>query len=150
MSPPTFIHLNLDWNAEPNAPDLKIEAKGSTMCLSFYLNSFAYEAVEGEVGLLTFHDCSRWRWDATNDHAWFAGEGRYAGVAPTWGEFYEVLDDEPLMEGRDWEVISTGSEKDRHFLFYFRDETIECMASNWTLERKEGGGAMTALGSSAP
>lgn len=150
MSPPAFIHLNLDWNAEPNAPELRIEAKGSTVRLSFYLNSFAYEAVEGEVGVLTFHECSRWRWDATNDHAWFAGEGRYAGVAPSWGEFYEVLGDEPLIEGQDWEVISTGSERDRHFLFYFRDETIECMASNWTLERREGEGAMTAMGTSAP
>lgn len=38
MSQLTFLHLNPDWNAEPNAPALKVAVEGSTVMLSFFLN----------------------------------------------------------------------------------------------------------------
>ena len=131
----TFVHLNHGWNAEPNAPSLKVAVIGETVTLSFYLNPFAYDAAENEIGRLAFTGCSRWRWGSTNDHAWFAGEGRFSGQAPQWGEFYEILGDDPSMSKLDWEVISPDRADRRHFLFYFRDETIECIAADWSLDR---------------
>jgi hypothetical protein len=136
MSNLTFLHLNTDWNAEPNAPSLKVDVSGDTVELSFYLNPFSYKADEGEVGRVRFSGCSRWRWDATNDHAWFDGKGRFSQHAPQWGEFYEITGSDPTADGLDWEVITPDRLDARHFLFYFRDEAIECIAADWSLTRE--------------
>lgn len=39
----TFERLNLDWNTEPNAPEVKIDVCGNDVILEFYLNSFRYQ-----------------------------------------------------------------------------------------------------------
>lgn len=139
MSQLTFLHLNPDWNAEPNAPTLTVGVEGTTVTLSFQLNPFAHIAAEDETGQLVFSGCSRWRWDSTNDEAWFSGNGRLSGQAPKWGEFYEILGDDPLTDGLDWEILSQDKPGARHFLFYFRDDTIECIAEEWRLIRESPG-----------
>jgi hypothetical protein len=139
MSGIAFVHLNPDWNAEPNAPEPAVAVAGDTLELSFRLNSFAYQARPGEIGRLRFRRCSRWRRDDTNDEAWFAGRGRFAGEAPAWGEFYEILGEDPSGDSLRWHVLSAGGEGDRHFLFYLRDETFECLAADWTFERRPAG-----------
>jgi len=136
MSQLTFLHLNPDWNAEPNAPHLKVAVEGSTVVLSFYLNPFAYEATEGEIGRVVFKGCSRWRWDTTNDEAWSSGKGRFSREAPKWGEFYEIVGEDVSVEDQEWEVISQNDAKRRHFLFFFRDDAIECIADDWALVRE--------------
>ncbi|AZN99244.1 hypothetical protein EJ066_20095 [Mesorhizobium sp. M9A.F.Ca.ET.002.03.1.2] len=140
MSALSFRHLNLDWNAEPNAPDVELTVEGNTVQLTFRLNPWAYDASKGEKGTLRFIGCSRWRWDSTNDHAWFAGEGLYAGNAPKWGEFYEVIGDSRPTSEHDWEVLSPDGPKSRQFLFYFRDEAIEVISEDWSLSRQMSGG----------
>jgi hypothetical protein len=136
MTDLTFLHLNTDWNAEPNDPAPKVTVQGATVTLSFYLNPFAFEARKDEVGQVLFTGCSRWRWDATNDDAWFSGEGRFSGKAPAWGEFYEIVGDDPSIDNQDWEIIAADRKSGRHFLFYFRDEAIECVADDWALVRE--------------
>lgn len=110
MSDLTFLRLNTDWNAEPNAPELSVAVDGSTVDLSFYLNPFAYHANEDEMARLIFTRCSRWRRDGTNDEGWFAGRGRFAKVAPAWGEFYELRGVDSSIEAQDWKVISPDEE----------------------------------------
>lgn len=136
MSNLSFLHLNPDWNADPNGPSLDLTFSGTVAKLSFLLNYHAYKAVKGETATIRFIDCSRWRWDATNDHAWFEGSGRFSGEAPKWGEFYEVVGEDKLGKDLDWEIISPDVPAARHFLFYFRDETIECIAADWSIERE--------------
>lgn len=136
MRPLSFRHLNPDWNAEPNAPDVELTVEGKTVQLTFLLNSWAYDATEGEMGTLRFVGCSRWRWDSTNDHAWFEGKDLYSRQAPKWGEFYEVIGDNRPIEEDDWEVLSPDGPKSRQFLFYFRDDTIEVVAEDWSLARQ--------------
>jgi hypothetical protein len=136
---PDFLRLNPDWNAEPNAPHPRVQVSGSTLVLRFLLNPWAYPADEGKVGCLKFTGCSRWHWDATNDHAWYAGTGRYAGSAPEWGEYYEIVGEDPEREGSgDWNRIACEPD-DRHFLFYLRDETFECFARSWSFRRESRG-----------
>jgi hypothetical protein len=146
----SFIHLNPNWNAEPNAPTIRVEVNGSMLRVWFDLNTYAYEAQKDEVGLLTFDGCSRWRWDETNDHAWYQGQGRFARQAPKWGEFYEVIGDDRAVSRLDWEVVTPDAKAPRHFIFYFRDGAIECLASDWKLERECGDAAMAALRSRTP
>jgi hypothetical protein len=135
MADLSFQHLNTDWNAEPNAPDVELAVEGSTVRLSFRLNPWDYSAEPGEIATLRFLGCSRFRWDATNDHAWFAGEGLYSGQAPKWGEFYEVIGDTRVTEVEDWNVLSADLPASRQFLFYFRDAAIEIVAQEWSLTR---------------
>lgn len=133
-----FAHLNPDWNANPNAPSIELHFRDGVAELTFLLNGWAYEARDGESATIRFANCSRWNWDATNDHAWFAGEGCYAKQAPKWGEFYEVEGEAKLGGNVDWECISADLPNARHFLFYFRDETLEFMATDWSLTRQIG------------
>lgn len=129
----TFIQLNEAWDAEPNAPSTKVRFNEGAAELSFLLNSWRQKADIKEFATVRFTNCSRWNWDATNDHAWFAGEGRYAKQAPKWGEFYEVVGEETLGGAIDWEIRSADPANARHFLFYFRDETLEFIATDWSI-----------------
>jgi len=130
---PTFLKLNADWNAEPNAPAPEIEQSGGAIVLRFYLNH-----VEEDVGALIFVGCSRWRLGPTNDEGWYMGQCRYSRTAPAWGEFYEVIGDDPKRDApNDWHPIAPDATGDRHFLFYMRDNTFECMAADWSFKQDE-------------
>lgn len=136
MGGPTFQRLNLDWNAEPNAPDVLVDASGGQVRIEFYLNPFAYRAEADEIGRLTFEQCSAWRLGSTNDEGWRRGQCRYSRSAPAWGEFYELSGpDDRSHEPSDWRRPTPLGAGDRHFLFYLRDETFECFASRWMFER---------------
>jgi hypothetical protein len=78
----------------------------------------------------------KFRLGPTNDEAWYLGKCRYSRLAPAWGEFYEIMGPDPLIDAvDDWKVVGTSSSKaNRHFLFYLRDSTFEAVAEDWTLE----------------
>lgn len=136
MSDVTFIHLNPDWNAEPNAPDSRVRVVGDKVELSFDLNPWAYTAEEGERATLLFSVVSKWRLGSTNDEGWYRGQCRYSSIAPAWGEFYELTGNDALRDRPyDWHFINRPSEDSRHFLFYLRDNTFECLAKEWSLRR---------------
>lgn len=143
-----FLKLNTDWNAEPNSPDPQLRVEGNDVILSFLLNGFIYPRFnEGDVAELRFHDCCRYRLGRTNDEGWYRGQCRFSGIAPAWGEFYEVTGDlkldcsPPDWDGRSRELewknngeVRTGL---RHYLFYLRDETFECDATSWSINMVE-------------
>ena len=63
------------------------------------------------------------------------GQCRYSHIAPEWGEFYEVTGDLQMEKcPNDWIDVGPPQKRNRHFLFYFRDETFECDAMDWKLE----------------
>ncbi len=132
----TFTKLNEDWNAEPNAPNPKIEVAGKDILLSFYLNPFQFpQFEEDDVGVIHFKNCSRYRLGPENDEGWYLGQCRFSKLAPAWGEFYEVSGDLKLAEcPSDWKAISPEVGDTRHFLFYFRDDMFECDAQEWQFE----------------
>ena len=135
MSALAFEHLNLDWNAEPNAPQPVVMVSGADVRVAFYLNPWAYLADEGERGRLIFKDCTRWRLGETNDEGWYRGQCRYSKIAPGWGEFYELTgSDDQQPWPTDWQELAASASRQRHFLFYFRDETFECFAATWSFE----------------
>lgn len=132
LNKPAFLKLNIDWNAQPNAPFPEIITASSSIRLRFYLNPRIYKAKDGQKGTVTFANCSRWRLGNTNDEGWYRGQCRYSRIAPEWGEFYELIgDDDCRDEPQDWVWNASPSLGQRHFLFYFRDETFECFSSDW-------------------
>jgi hypothetical protein len=132
----TFRLLSEGWNADPNSPEPVVTSSGHSLLLRFSLNYFLFEQfAEGDVGILRFVDCSRYRLGETNDEGWYRGQCRYSRSAPAWGEFYELSGDDPhLEEPKDWRIIATGKTAGRHFLFYLRDHTFECIAADWAFE----------------
>lgn len=149
-----FVKLQLGqgWVADPNAPEPQVSVEASSANVRFRsyrvvddkkptgilrvlgLFSKPSSKFEGTRGTLRFAGCSRWRWDSTNDHEWYKadGHGRYSGVAPRWGEFYELIGPDPDRDAVSWEKIGADTASSRHFLYYFRDETLEFMAEDWS------------------
>lgn len=149
-----FVKLQLGqgWVADPNAPEPQVSVEASSANVRFRsyrvvddnkpkgilraLDVFSKPGSKFEEtrGTLRFAGCSRWRWDSTNDHEWYKadGHGRYSGVAPRWGEFYELIGPDPDRDAVSWEEIGADTASSRHFLYYFRDETLEFMAEDWS------------------
>lgn len=149
-----FVKLQLGqgWVADPNAPEPQVSVEASSANVRFRsyrvvddkkptgirraLALFSKSSSEFEEtrGTLRFAGCSRWRWDSTNDHEWYKadGHGRNSGVAPRWGEFYELIGPDPDRDAVSWEKIGADTVSSRHFLYYFRDETLEFMAEDWS------------------
>ena len=135
MDEPVFVKLNDGWNAEPNDPDEDVLVQGDTATLSFFLNPWAYAADESQRGRLVFTGCKRWRLGPTNDEGWYRGICRYSGVAPGWCEFYEIEGpDSKMDQPPDWQDVQSDHPGKRHFLFYMRDRTFECIAADWSFE----------------
>ena len=133
----TFVRLNADWNAEPNAPDPRVRVEGPDVVLEFVANHHRFRRFADEQRIsVRFRSATRYRLGPTNDEGWTRGQCRFSRIAPAWGEFYEVDGDLKLDEAPGgW--ISLGpslAPPRRHFLFYLRDETFECSAEDWALE----------------
>ena len=65
------------------------------------------------------------------------GKCRFSKLAPQWGEFYQLAgDSDILLAPNDWSVVQpeTGGGSMEHYLFYFKDETFECVARSWEVE----------------
>ena len=129
-----FRKLNEGWNAEPNAPDLKVKLEGQTLELRFLLNPWQFpDYAEGQYGRVVFTGVTCCRLGSTNDEGWYRGQCRFSRLAPAWGEFYEVGGDLLLEKSpNDWiQVVGSDSGHNNHYLFYFRDQTFECDADEW-------------------
>lgn len=132
----SFEKLNHGWNAEPNAPNPRFNVHGEDLLLTFVVNPFIYhDFAEEDVGILRFTRCEQYRLGPTNDEGWYRGQCRFSKLAPKWGDFYEVKGDSSLLEEPiDWRVLKARSGNARHFLFYFRDNTFECVAEECLIE----------------
>ncbi len=130
---PVFHHLNTGWNAAPNTPNPRVALEDRDLLVTFAPNRYQFRRYEGVQDIaLRFWDCSRYRVTAVNDHGWYGQHCRFSGLAPAWGEFYEITGN--TRDGLDttpW-VEAAGS-GERHFHFYFRDEALEVKAGDWTV-----------------
>jgi hypothetical protein len=133
-----FIKLNVGWDAEPNAPMPTLEVfKHSAMVrLSFYLNSFIHDDVDEEdKGILEFINCYKYRIGFTNDEGFYSGQCRFSKTGVEWGNFYNI-ESSSWRKGfpNDEKIVDSKLENStnlNHYLFYFRDETFECIAESY-------------------
>jgi hypothetical protein len=129
-----FTQLNHGWNAEPNAPHIAVRVDGDTLTLSFFANPYQFpEFHEHQIIKLRFVHVWRYTIGDINDEGWYRGQCRFSRLAPRWGEFYEVSGNLRLDQlDAEWQIVSQSTNAVlRHFLFYFRDETFECDATEW-------------------
>ncbi|MCR9240810.1 MAG: hypothetical protein NXH87_05465 [Rhodobiaceae bacterium] len=139
-----FNKLNHRWNADPNDPYPSAQISGADVTVKFLLNIFLYPIFqEGETGSIIFKNCSKYRLGETNDEGWYLGQCRFSKLLPEWGEFYELSGDKHLLDApNDWQEIAQAPEAQRHYLFYFRDETFECVADRWEFEESADNGLL--------
>jgi hypothetical protein len=140
----TFLHLNEGWNAEPNAPSPSIRIQEGDLVLTFLVNPFQFhDFEEGETGVLRFARCERYRLGSPDDVGWHLGRCRFSKLAPKWGEFYQVTGDSTILEAvEDWRSLRPPTGFGQHFLFYFRDETFECVAERCVIDPVKGNSLM--------
>lgn len=129
-----FIKLNHNWNSAPNGTDVNIIVSGTDLAVSFELNSLQYTEFScGDIGTLMFHHCMQYRLGSPNLEGFYSfGESRFKEYGVAWGEFY-------LVEESDWQetfsdLIAVSHQRPaemHHYLFYLRDETFECIASDY-------------------
>jgi len=128
-----FLHLNPDWNAEPNAPyeSVSIDNYGR-LVLEFLANPWAYDGYDEEEKIkLIFTDPEKYRLGETNDEGWYSGQCRFGKLAPKWGEFYQIVgSNENVKSANDWMLLSKHNSSN-HYLFYLRDNTFECIANSY-------------------
>jgi len=138
-----FVQQNINWNAEPNAPMPKVEIKegSSKIVLTFYMNAFMYENVdEDDIGVIEFDNCLKFRIGSTNDEGFYRGQCRFAQTGVEWGEFYRIVNSNWKEYFPSDEVAVDAnlehSTELNHYLFYFRDETFECIAESYSFKIK--------------
>ena len=131
-----FKKLNDGWDAEGGAPEPSVRIEASGLTLTFFLNSGLNPKFRHyDRGQIFFPNCWRYRLGDPNDEGWHKGHCRFRCLAPEWGKFYEISGDLLDHGPKDWVTLkSVHSDPSKHFLFYFKDETFECDAEEWSFK----------------
>ena len=129
--------MTTDWNADPNAPDVQLTVDTNCVTLEFYLNYFLFEKFsEGNKAKLIFNKCYKYAFNGMNDEGYFQGQYRYKDNELPWGEFYKIETDWE----KDFPLIHeflNGKNDERklnHYIFFFKENTFECVAQDFKLE----------------
>jgi len=130
-----YLKLNKNWNAEPNAPKPVVSQTDDGIELTFSLNPLLYEHIdEGDKGTLEFNEVYAYHIGATGEEGYKRGAFRFKNAQLPWGELYELpgsnwKNDFP----KDRQIIKEESKKSklRHFIFFFKEQTFECLAVDY-------------------
>ena len=68
------------------------------------------------------------------DEGYFYGQYRTNHNELPWGEFYEIKSGLDKELPNPIEKIQTSNSDRKHFIFFFKDETFECLASDYYLD----------------
>ena len=85
---------------------------------------------------VTFLNCHKYSFNTMNDEAYFMGQYRYKNFYLPWGEFYRLntnwqsdFPNNPIV------ITSLVNEaKLNHYIFFFKDNTFECVAQDYEVE----------------
>ncbi len=130
-----YLKITSDWNADPVSPEIELQIGEDNLTMEIFLNHLIFEDFEeGDKAKITFENCSVYSLNDCNDEGYYYGQYRTNPSELPWGEFYEIksgLDRKfpnPITE------LKRGLENQRHFIFFFKDKTFECLASSYKLE----------------
>jgi hypothetical protein len=135
-----FTQLNKDWNAGPNAPEPSLMVNERSIILEFYLNHFIFEQFkEDDKGRLTFNNCHKYSFNTMNDEGYYKGQYRYKYTELPWGEFYQLETNWQNDFPQDSIMLISHIDKQnlKHFIFFMRDNTLECIAENYEFQLLE-------------
>lgn len=130
-----YKQLNQEWNADPNAPEVSLQIIHRNLIIKTYLNYFVYDDFnEGDYAIIKFKNVTSYSFNTCNDEGYYYGQYRFGPKELPWGEFYEIesgLDrnlPDPLI------TIQKGIAQHKHYVFFFKDNTLECIAENYEVK----------------
>ncbi len=129
--------LTIDWNADPNSPEVTLTVENTTVILVFYINYFLYERFqEGDKARLTFLNCQKFSFNTMNDEGYFLGQYRYKHNELPWGEFYKIETNWKVDFPTKHTILmgNPNHKNQSHFIFFFKDNTFECVSEEYHLE----------------
>jgi len=129
--------LTKDWNADPNAPEVNLLVEGNSVILNFFVNYFMYKKFkEGDKAKVTFINCLKYSFNSMNGEGYYMGQYRYKNTDLPWGVFYKL--DSKWATVFPTQCIILSQKRDNaalnHYIFFFKDNTFECVAENYHLE----------------
>ncbi|WP_448138472.1 hypothetical protein [Sphingobacterium siyangense] len=130
-----FIQLSKNWNAHPVSPEVNLQIVGKNLIMEIYLNHYMFDSfVEGDKARITFENSYKYSLNSCNDEGYYYGQYRINWKQLEWGEFYEIISGLDRKLPKPIVQLSDDSDNKRHFLFFFKDETFECLADNYKVE----------------
>lgn len=130
-----FKKISTDWNADPVSPEVDLQVEDNDLIMDVFLNYFAFtEFKHGDKVKIRFLDCSEYSLNTCNDEGYYYGQYRIKQSELPWGEFYELKSGvdrvlpEPVIR------IQKDFKDKKHYIFFFKDATFECLASNFELK----------------
>ncbi len=129
--------LTKDWNADPNAPEVKLSVDNTAVTLDFYVNAFQFDSFqEGDKARVTFLNCHKYSFNTMNEEGYYKGKYRYNNFRLPWGEFYRLDTNWQIDFPNEKTVLIEASDvaKQNHFIFFFKDNTFECVAEDCCIE----------------
>ena len=130
-----LIQLSNNWNAHPVSPEVNLQIVGKNLIMEIYLNHYMFDSfVEGDKARITFENSSKYSLNSCDDEGYYYGQYRINWKQLEWGEFYEIISGLERKLPKPIAQLSDDSDNKRHFLFFFKDETFECLADNYKVE----------------
>ena len=130
-----YIQITTNWNADPVLPKIELTIDRTDLIMDIYLNHYVFDNFEkGYKVKIRFKDCTLYSLNTCNDEGYYYGQYRTNPNELPWGEFYEIICGlDRNMPNPIVKIADDNSDK-KHFIFFFKDETFECIASEYELE----------------
>ena len=130
-----YVRITTNWNAHSVSPEIELQLQGLNLLMTIFLNAYVFDGFEeGDKANILFKNCSKYSLNICNDEGYYYGQYRTNPSELPWGEFYEIksgLDrefPEPIVN------LTMDNSNKRHFIFFFKDETFECLAEDFQVE----------------
>ena len=125
-----FVQINTGWNAHSVSPEIELSVEGIDLVMDVFLNHFVFDNIkEGDKARIRFKNCVEYSLNTCNDEGYFYGQYRTNPNELPWGEFYEIKSGLDKNFPNPITKIQNDSKDRRHYIFFFKDETFECLAS---------------------
>ena len=135
----TYTQITTDWNADPNDPQVQLSVGSLSVSLEFSLNNLQFDNFKiGDKAKLTFLNCHKFSFNNMNDEGYYMGQYRYKYNELPWGEFYKLETNWKTDFPRRHTVLNEDINIDKlhHYIFFFKDNTFECVAEKYELSFK--------------
>jgi hypothetical protein len=130
-----YIQITKDWNADPVSPEIELKEDGIDLIMNIYLNHFQFDNYqEGDKVKIRFKNCVEYSLNTCNDEGFYYGQYRIKPTELEWGEFYEIKSGLDRKLPNPVKKIQNDNSDRKHFIFFFKDETFECIASDFHLD----------------
>jgi len=130
-----YVQITKDWNAHSVSPKIELQVINSNLIMTIIVNDYVFEGFdEGDKASILFKSCSKYSLNTCNDEGYYYGQYRTNPNELPWGGFYEIksgLDrefPEPIVN------LTMENSNKRHFIFFFKDETFECLADDYEID----------------